>query len=116
MVSKKLRSIPTPALWTKISIFPHLFITFSTILFASVGFCTSTFIAKDFVLFINLTLSRALFSFRSAITTFAPNSYNCLATAKPIPLAPPVIRATWPPKSNPANGFLSTESKKFSYI
>ena len=86
---------PMPALFIMMSSQPYVETAALTALSTSDSLVTSqwTNVAGDSK---SLQTSRANSSWMSAITTLAPWRENNRAVASPMPLAPPVIRATFP--------------------
>src|SRR5580692_1514532 len=79
------------------SILPNFFETASYTFSISPDLETSDWIAR-MSLPSNFTASSRVFWLRPVITTFAPSSFRRWALARPMPLFPPVITATFPCK------------------
>src|SRR6266849_10907132 len=79
------------------SILPNFFETVSYTFSISPDLETSDWIAR-LSLPSSFTASSRVFWLRPVIATFAPSSFRRCALARPIPLFPPVITATFPCK------------------
>src|SRR5208283_2865947 len=86
----------TPALFTRIWIFPNASMVFSTPLFTSAGLVTSmtVVIALPPCLIISSATVLADAALISATTTSAPSSAKVIQMARPMPFPPPVTTAT----------------------
>ena len=88
-----------PALFTRTSSFPNLWAARATAFFQSSSLLTSSFTkrARPPASFTSASILRPSSTSTSPMTTLAPSLAKSLASAAPIPRAPPLMIATLPP-------------------